>query len=191
MDTYHRLRSILRHAGHLVWSGHQQLADRVSEHWPFPDCQPRFYMSLRSGRRAPFILAFVIVAVGSFLCLRSKSGTPAPIPANAPDANVPGSAAGPVTIKAAGSASNSLSVPAETPPAPPEFASPVTNPPLTLDPALVYSPTAVPDISPEVILGNMRNAIRLYSSMFGENPVGNNAEITRALNGENPKQTQF
>jgi len=36
----------------------------------------------------------------------------------------------------------------------------------------------------------MRNAIRLYASMLGGNPVGNNQEITRSLNGENSKQTK-
>ena len=37
----------------------------------------------------------------------------------------------------------------------------------------------------------MRSAIHQYGSMFGGNPVGTNPEITRALNGENPRQSRF
>ncbi len=37
----------------------------------------------------------------------------------------------------------------------------------------------------------MARAIKLYGSMFGGNPVGSNAEITRSLNGENPRQARF
>ena len=37
----------------------------------------------------------------------------------------------------------------------------------------------------------MRTTIRQYGSMFGGNPVGTNPEITRALNGDNPKQVKF
>jgi hypothetical protein len=48
-----------------------------------------------------------------------------------------------------------------------------------------------PKLPPATVLENMRTAIRDYGSMFGGNPVGNNAEITRALNGDNPKQAKF
>jgi hypothetical protein len=41
------------------------------------------------------------------------------------------------------------------------------------------------------VLSNMRVTINQYRSMFGENPVGTNPEITRALNGDNPKQARF
>ena len=37
----------------------------------------------------------------------------------------------------------------------------------------------------------MRTAFRNYASVFGGNPVGTNPEITKALNGENPKQIKF
>lgn len=46
-------------------------------------------------------------------------------------------------------------------------------------------------LPPETILENMRTTIRLYGATFGENPVGNNAEITKALMGANPKQAVF
>jgi hypothetical protein len=41
------------------------------------------------------------------------------------------------------------------------------------------------------VLSNMRITINQYGSMFGGNPVGTNPEITKALNGENPKQVKF
>ena len=40
-------------------------------------------------------------------------------------------------------------------------------------------------------LENTRTALREYGLKFGGNPVGNNAEITKALNGGNPKQISF
>ena len=46
-------------------------------------------------------------------------------------------------------------------------------------------------MDPKMVLGNMRNVIHQYGSMFGGNPVGTNPEITSALNGGNPKQTRF
>ena len=46
-------------------------------------------------------------------------------------------------------------------------------------------------MDPEIVLSNMRIVFKQYSSRFGGNPVGTNEEITRALNGENPKQVRF
>ena len=46
-------------------------------------------------------------------------------------------------------------------------------------------------MEPATVVENMRVAISLYRSMFGNNPVGTNPEITRALNGENPKQARL
>ena len=37
----------------------------------------------------------------------------------------------------------------------------------------------------------MRTTIRQYGLAFGGNPVGTNPEITKALNGDNPKQINF
>jgi hypothetical protein len=37
----------------------------------------------------------------------------------------------------------------------------------------------------------MRTTIHLYDSMFGGNPVGTNAEITKALHGDNPRHADF
>lgn len=38
---------------------------------------------------------------------------------------------------------------------------------------------------------NLRSSIRDYGQRFGGNPVGTNAEITKALNGSNPKRVKF
>lgn len=64
--------------------------------------------------------------------------------------------------------------------------------------ALPLEPATVPPMPPEMTnvpagtaLENMRSTVRLYAAAFGGNPVGNNAEITAALNGQNPKQITF
>jgi hypothetical protein len=46
-------------------------------------------------------------------------------------------------------------------------------------------------MEPATVLSNMRIAIRQFGSRFGGNPVGTNPEITKALNGENPKEVRF
>lgn len=38
---------------------------------------------------------------------------------------------------------------------------------------------------------NLQTTFHQYAAMFGGNPVGTNQEITRALQGENPKQINF
>ena len=42
-----------------------------------------------------------------------------------------------------------------------------------------------------IVLENARTAIRQYGTMFGGNPVGDNAEITAQLSGKNPKGINF
>lgn len=46
-------------------------------------------------------------------------------------------------------------------------------------------------LTPVTALENIRGVFRQYSSRFGGNPVGDNAEITAALNGRNPRQVVF
>jgi len=52
-------------------------------------------------------------------------------------------------------------------------------------------PLEYTNLAPEIVLDNVRHAIRDYGSRFGGNPVGVNAEITRQLSGDNPKQVNF
>ena len=49
----------------------------------------------------------------------------------------------------------------------------------------------ITNMAPLTVLENARTAIHNYGQRFEGNPVGNNAEITRALAGENPKQINF
>ena len=58
-------------------------------------------------------------------------------------------------------------------------------------PFLLGSPDTSPPMDPATVLSNMRIAINQYGSMFGGNPVGSNSEITKALNGSNPKEVKF
>lgn len=46
-------------------------------------------------------------------------------------------------------------------------------------------------LTPVTVLENMRSVFRQYNLRFHENPVGDNAEITRILKGKNPKQVVF
>jgi hypothetical protein len=71
----------------------------------------------------------------------------------------------------------------------PERGGAPTNPGIALA-------TEMPGLQPssmpaETVLESMRTAIRQYGSMFGENPVGTNPEITRELAGENSKGVNF
>jgi hypothetical protein len=47
------------------------------------------------------------------------------------------------------------------------------------------------NISPQVVIENMRGVFQQYAQRFGANPVGTNPEITAALTGSNPKQVVF
>jgi hypothetical protein len=49
----------------------------------------------------------------------------------------------------------------------------------------------MPSVPPLTILDHARVAMSNYRATFGENPVGNNPEITQALMGKNPKQINF
>jgi len=40
-------------------------------------------------------------------------------------------------------------------------------------------------------MDRVRLGVRHYGAMFGGNPVGTNAEITAALNGDNPSHARF
>jgi hypothetical protein len=46
-------------------------------------------------------------------------------------------------------------------------------------------------MDPAIVLSNMRIVIKSYGSRYGGNPVGNNLEITAALNGGNTNQARF
>jgi hypothetical protein len=58
-------------------------------------------------------------------------------------------------------------------------------------PALASATNETQNLPPQTILDHARVAIHNYNSMFGENPVGTNPEITAALMGKNSKQANF
>ena len=72
------------------------------------------------------------------------------------------------------------------------------NPVPPITPVIVGSRTFVPKVPPpstdpqgEVELGKVRTMLRDYRTLFRENPVGTNADIMKAVMGENPKQARL
>jgi hypothetical protein len=137
------------------------------------------------------LLICAIVAVAWYLASRSKTQSP-PIPDIPADSNT--------TVAALHNSKPAAAAPGrqETPPTPsqsnPSVSTSTTVPsaPAKPLPYIVGSADAPPtNISPQIVLENMRRAVVNYGSTFSGNPVGTNPEITAALNGENPKQIKF
>jgi hypothetical protein len=79
--------------------------------------------------------------------------------------------------------------------------------PKSTPPPSLFSPRLVPTVTPVAIaeavatptprrtprseVGELQLSLRDYRAAFGSNPVGNNAEVTRALLGENPRKAAF
>ncbi len=141
------------------------------------------------------IIALTLLAAGLVWIVTSRK--PDPTPVAAPE-------------RESSSSSRSSSVPLtksiqpETPePAPdpepePEQPKPVQPVPKTVALAAVEEAPSGPEIgelnsglTPVTVLENMRSVFRQYNLRFHENPVGDNAEITRILSGENPKHAVF
>ena len=79
----------------------------------------------------------------------------------------------------------------EPAPSPGASGTPANAPAASALPFILGSADSTPSMEPATVLSNMRVTINQYRSMFGENPVGTNPEITNALNGDNPKQARF
>lgn len=94
----------------------------------------------------------------------------------APSATAPASA--PTT------APGTSATPPSTKPVPTQEETP--PPPGTPSPAIAATPEAVREA-----MDNVQFALRDYRTVLGENPIGNNAEITKALTGNNPKQVRI
>ncbi len=72
-------------------------------------------------------------------------------------------------------------------------ANPPVSVPATMPPAPRTAPgeaAADPAGEPAADLERVQDALRRYRNALGGNPVGNNAEITRALLGDNLKQVK-
>ncbi|HEV2692714.1 MAG TPA: hypothetical protein VG347_07425 [Verrucomicrobiae bacterium] len=65
--------------------------------------------------------------------------------------------------------------------------------PLVTAPGTSPAPPAVAmsSLPPLTVLDNARVVMHNYAGVYGENPVGDNSEITAALMGKNPKQVNF
>jgi hypothetical protein len=70
-------------------------------------------------------------------------------------------------------------------------ASVATNEPANATPAGSPPPRPVSEQQLTEVLDNVRLMIRDYRTALGENPVGTNAEIMRAINGDNAKQARI
>lgn len=132
-------------------------------------------------------------AAGALLCFLALRGRPAAgpdqasstesaAPSAAQRAVAPATPAATTSVEATTGASSVAEGAATTFPATP--VAPAT-------PFLLGSADKPPAMEPVTVLGNMRIAIHQYGSRFGGNPVGTNPEITKALNGENPREVRF
>ncbi len=133
-------------------------------------------------------LAFVVLlvfGVGLFFVFKSKNSTPKnPPTANAtaedPAKNIQTQAPAAASTIAAASTAESLT--ANSPGNSAAGNTSSTTPPTT---------TELQDLPPQTVLDNARVALHNYNAAFGENPVGDNSEITAALMGKNPRQANF
>jgi hypothetical protein len=150
-------------------------------------------MTSRTG-----IVALTLLAAGLvwFVTLR-KPATPSAVQAPSPEQettltgnrNGPKSGASPESAEVAPEPEPEPALPPAAPPPP----KPIAIAAAEETPEATVSEGGFPEANlPAVtVLENMRAAVRLYQAQFRENPVGDNAEISRALTGENPKQAVF
>ena len=89
------------------------------------------------------------------------------------------------------SVGTNISSAAKVSPAVAPVASAVANQEISPSTTTTTTSPEVAELPPATVLDNMRMVIHNYGATFGENPVGNNAEITAALAGKNLKQINF
>ena len=101
-------------------------------------------------------------------------------------------------IPAAGTPALSSAAPTPAVTAPPAKATIPTDRVPAVSPAAPAPSATVPTVQPGGTLTELRDevenvqfALRDYRSALGENPIGNNAEITKALTGDNLKQVKI
>jgi hypothetical protein len=145
---------------------------------------------MKKGLVAVAIL--LVAGIALLLDLDSKQSPTAASPQQSPASGEPGSQPpSPSGLGNNPSSSPSVSTSAAA------ASSPTTAPPLPVslaERAGAVAPettTPPPDIPPEIVVQNVRRAIRQFGSIFGGNPVGTNPEITSQLSGKNPKGINF
>jgi hypothetical protein len=155
------------------------------------------------GARRFGIFFAIIALVGTWWWLRGSA------PADTPRAIVPRerAAAAAPTIAADPVKASSMSAPVDATASPATSASEPSAAPRTAGTNAQVGPAvsvgAVPSSRPRVetpavanaemrlSLDRVRNSLRDYRALFGENPVGTNADIMQALNGNNPRQARL
>jgi len=146
--------------------------------------------------KKPFliILAAALAVLAAWWFLHARP-SPTPDQPNRSDVeSVPPGASLPAITNARPTASRTSPEASNLLPAPPAAALPATSSPAVtsaLPPPTTTSAEPPPLYPPEILLDNMRNTVRQYGLMFGGNPIGTNLEITKTLNGDNPKQVKF
>ena len=132
-----------------------------------------------------WILALAVIFLALF-ALRPRQRPIGEIPAATATpgafATIPGAATSPASPPAATTVIPP-SAPGAPPLPPPDPDAPAPAPPEPLTPATAEAVREAMD--------NVQFALRDYRTVLGENPVGNNAEITRALTGDNLKQVKI
>lgn len=113
-----------------------------------------------------------------------ETRTPAPTPNPSAQDNAVSNALKTASPHANAIINSNFAAPAQT-----VFYTPTAKP--VRAPAGTPHPLEFTNFTPEIVIENMRHAIKDYGSMFGGNPVGENAEITSQLMGQNPKQANF
>jgi hypothetical protein len=145
------------------------------------------------ARNAKVILIVAVVCIAAILVyVLRRSATQTPPGAAQPAIETATAPQRPATSESTNSAP--VSAAPITAPSAIAAAAPARNLPPPPPPATPFqfgSADNPPNMEPATVVENMRVAISLYRSMFGNNPVGTNPEITRALNGENPKQARL
>jgi len=145
-------------------------------------------------KRATFAAAVLCLAAAAGLYLYFRGPTqPVALPSlpALPSISPSGSAPPPATNILSSANSTPHSIPTVAPTSVPQNALPPGTATEPIDPGLVFSADAPPTLPPATLLENMRSAIRDFGAMFGGNPVGDNSEIARALNGGNSKGIKF
>lgn len=132
-----------------------------------------------------WIAALAIVLLIIFGIWPRPRTTPEVQPAGSPLESVK-TATAPIPATASGVATNS--------PDPAATKNPAPNPSVSLPPAPALSPIPPEQLPIEQIREDMDRvqfALRDYRTVLGENPIGTNAEITKALTGDNLKQVKI
>ena len=135
------------------------------------------------------VVILIVVGVAAFRWLHGPAAVPLPessrsrtaIPSNPASPAISVQPLSPQASTPQSGLPNTAPEDLVTPPAEPKTTAPFDG--LLSQPSQSDAPAAT--------LDSIRRSIRDFGSRFNGNPVGNNSEITAALNGGNPKQIKF